>query len=67
MAQTVRCDVCGKLFNTSYLGAHKRLAHAKEKGANEQIAVEKILKLFEGLSPEGKKKALEQLTGKKSS
>lgn len=67
MAQTVRCDVCGKLFNTSYVGAHKRLAHAKDKGTSEQVAVERILKLFAGLSPEGKQNALERLTGKKGS
>jgi hypothetical protein len=63
MATVVRCDVCGKLFNSSYLGSHKRLAHAKrsKSAPSEPEAIHKILELFRGLSPEGKKTALEQL------
>ncbi len=57
MAQTVRCDVCGKLFSSSYIGSHKRLAHP-----SEETAVQHILSLFKNLSKKSKKKLLEDLT-----
>ena len=60
MAQPVRCDVCGKLFSSSHLGAHKRLSHPRTDSP-EPAAVQKIVKLFEALSAEGKKKALAAL------
>ena len=60
MAQPVRCEVCGKLFSSSHLGAHKRLAHPKLI-SNEPAAVKKILTLFETLSAEEKKKVLATL------
>ena len=56
MAQTVRCDVCGKLFSSSHIGSHKRLAHP-----NEETAVQNILGLFKNLSQKSKKKVLEDL------
>lgn len=64
MAQAVRCDICGKLFSSSYLGSHKRLAHPKtaQSSAREQQTIQKILKLFKDLSQEGKNKALEELS-----
>jgi DNA-directed RNA polymerase subunit N (RpoN/RPB10) len=62
MAQAVRCDICGKLFSSSYVGSHKRLAHSKsDQSAGEQQTLQKILKLFKDLSQEGKKKALDEL------
>jgi DNA-directed RNA polymerase subunit N (RpoN/RPB10) len=60
MAQPVRCDVCGKLFSSSYVGAHKRLAHPKQT-STEPASVKKILTLFDALSAEGKKKVLTAL------
>ena len=60
MAQPVRCDVCGKLFSSSYLGAHKRLSHPKAN-SKEPAAVQKILDLFEALSVEEKRKVLASL------
>ena len=57
MAQPVRCDVCGKLFSSSYLGAHKRLSHLKAS-SKETAPVQKILELFEQLSSEEKKQVL---------
>ena len=53
MAQTVRCDICGKLLSSSYVKSHKRLAHADLS--------KKILALFKSLSEEEKKKVLEDL------
>ena len=53
MAQTVRCDICGKLLSSSYIKSHKRLAHADLS--------KKILELFKSLSEEEKKKVLEDL------
>ena len=57
MAQTVRCDVCGKLFSSSHIGSHKRLAHP-----NEETAVRNIFRLFKNLSLQSKKSVLENLS-----
>lgn len=54
--RTVRCDICGKLFSSSYLGAHKRLAHRPPTST-----VDQIVDLFRKLSPIEKKKVLEDL------
>jgi hypothetical protein len=64
MAQAVRCDICGKLFSSSYVGSHKRLAHLKteQSSAGEQQTIQKILNLFKDLSQEGKNKTLEELS-----
>jgi hypothetical protein len=56
MAQVVRCDVCGKLFSSSHVASHKRLAHR-----DEEKAILKILSLFKNLSSESKKRVLESL------
>lgn len=61
MAQPVRCDICGKLFSSSYVGAHKRLSHPNAT-STEPAAMTKILALFDALSAEGKKKVLAALT-----
>jgi hypothetical protein len=53
VARTVCCDICGKLFSSSYLGAHKRRAHTS--------TVDQIVDLFRKLSPIEKKKVLEHL------
>ena len=60
MAQPVRCDVCGKLFSSSHLAAHKRLAHA-DTSSSEPAALKRILTLFNALSAEGKKKVIAAL------
>ena len=66
---TVRCDVCGGIFNQSYLASHKRLAHGKSKGATapnagEDEAIQTIVSLYEELSAEGRKQAMRLLAGK---
>jgi hypothetical protein len=55
MSEIVRCEVCGKIFNRSYLGSHKRLAHPKDSGGptspeGELRVVNKILSLYQQLS-----------------
>ena len=55
MSAIVRCDVCGKIFNRSYLSSHKRLAHptAPDKPLSpesESRLVNKILSLYQQLS-----------------
>jgi hypothetical protein len=55
MSEIVRCEVCGKIFNRSYLGSHKRLAHptASDKPMSpegELRLVNKILSLYQQLS-----------------
>jgi len=57
MAQPVRCDICGKLYSSSHVGAHKRLSHPRATSADPAL-VQKILTLFDSLSAEGKKKVL---------
>ena len=56
VARTVRCDICGKLFSSSYVGAHKRLAHRPSTSTFDQI-----VDLFRRLSPIEKKRVLEDL------
>jgi len=56
VARTVRCDICGKLFSPSYVGAHKRLAHRPPTSA-----VDQIVDLFRKLPPIEKKRVLEDL------
>jgi hypothetical protein len=55
MSGIVICEVCGKIFNRSYLGSHKRLAHPTASGKpmspeGELRLVEKILSLYQQLS-----------------
>jgi hypothetical protein len=61
MAQTVRCDICGKLFSLSHVKSHKRLAHPTSDLSGEEAA-KKILALFKSLSEEEKGKVLRDLT-----
>jgi DNA-directed RNA polymerase subunit N (RpoN/RPB10) len=57
MGRPVHCDICGKLYSSSYVAAHKRLAHRIEKSA-----ADKIMALFNGLFIDEQKKVLEKLT-----
>lgn len=62
MARAVHCDICGKLFSSSYVKAHKRLAHkTADSVLSESEAIQKILRLFKELSPADKKKVLRDL------
>lgn len=58
MGQITKCDICGKVYNQSYLGSHKRLTHGKRaasRSSNEPASVEAVLSMYEKL-PEGRKK-----------
>jgi len=62
----VKCDVCGRDFNRSYLSAHKRLSHGKKDNTplgdvDEAKAIERILTLYSQLPPASKKNLLERL------
>ncbi len=64
MPEPVRCDVCGKLYSSSHLSSHKRLAHAKDKltgSAAIERAIQTILEIYNTLSSENKKHVLEEL------
>jgi hypothetical protein len=55
VTEIVRCEVCGKIFNRSYLSSHKRLAHPEACGGSmsregELRVVNKILSLYQQLS-----------------
>ena len=66
MAGQVKCDICGKIFNKSYVGSHKRLAHGKRVtpvySPSEPEAIEVITSLHTRLSEDGKRKVLERIT-----
>ncbi len=66
MPEPVRCEVCGKLFSSSHLKSHKRLAHVKGKvtGANGQDGMKTILELYNRLSPEDKERVLAELAAR---
>ena len=57
MSQIVRCDICGGIYNQSYLGSHKRLAHGKRKASSsrKKPTLEAIVSLY-GQLPEKKKR-----------
>jgi DNA-directed RNA polymerase subunit N (RpoN/RPB10) len=64
MPKPVRCDVCGKLYSSSHLNSHKRLAHAKDKlagSAARERAIQTILEIYKTLSTENKKRVLGEL------
>lgn len=62
----VRCEVCGRTFNQSYLASHRRLAHGKRKetiapDAGEDETIQTIVSLYEELSAEGRNRAIRLL------
>ena len=66
MSEIVRCEVCGKIFNRSYLGSHKRLAHPEASNGptspeGELRMVNKILSLYQQLSPPTQKQLRDRL------
>jgi predicted nucleic acid binding AN1-type Zn finger protein len=65
MPEPVRCDICGKLYSSSHVNSHKRLAHAKPKPQVAADAAEDgsaILEIYATLSPENKTRILAQLS-----
>ncbi len=69
---TVKCDICGGIFSQSYLTAHKRLAHGKNKPATagpvtENEMIQKIASLYESLSVDGRKHVVRLLTAEERS
>lgn len=65
MAELVKCDICGKVSNTSHIASHKRLAHGERLTraycVSEPEAIEVIASLHARLSEEGKRKVLERV------
>lgn len=67
MSDLVKCDICGKISNQSYLRSHKRLAHGKRvtpaySAASEDEAVEVIAALFAGLSDKRKREVRDRVS-----
>jgi len=66
MSQIVKCEICGKVYNQSYLGAHKRLAHGTRAEppatVSELEAVEAILSVYAQLSGKGRKELRNRLS-----
>jgi hypothetical protein len=66
---TVACDICGGIFNQSYLPSHKRLAHSKNGPSaagpvTEKEAMQKIASLYASLSVKARKRVVRLLTAK---
>ena len=63
MPHSVRCDVCGKLLNSSTVKSHKRLAHAKAilVVASEEDALPTIMRIYKTLSAEKRREVLTSL------
>jgi len=66
VSEAVRCDVCGLVYNSSYVSAHKRRAHPEKyaldnPGVDEAEVTLRILSLFRRLSPEGRENLLRRL------
>jgi hypothetical protein len=60
MSQIVKCDICGRVYNQSYLNSHKRLSHgnggtAVSSAEGEPETLEKIVSLYAQLSESRKK------------
>jgi hypothetical protein len=67
MSDLVKCDICDKIFNQSYLSSHKRLAHGKPVtpaycAASEDEAVEVIAALFARLSDKRKREVRDRVS-----
>jgi len=61
MGQITKCDICGKVYNQSYLGTHKRRSHSKHSSANEPASVEAVLSMYEKLPEDHKKEVRDRL------
>jgi hypothetical protein len=61
VGQITKCDICGKIYNESYLGTHKRRSHSKHSSVNEPASLEAILSIYEKLPEDRKKEVLERL------
>lgn len=71
MSQIVKCDLCGKAYNQSYVNSHKRLSHGIGKASPSPLTDEPqklatLLKLYEELSESDKKQMRSQLTTRDS-
>jgi hypothetical protein len=66
MSEIVRCEICGGMYNSRYLGGHKRLSHEKKNLAsqlkNERERLQAIISLYANLSDRNKKRVRERLT-----
>jgi hypothetical protein len=65
MSNTVKCTVCGKLYNAKYVSSHMRRSHAEiprdpEPGKAEPKIAGQIVALFNRLSPETRKQVLDR-------
>jgi hypothetical protein len=66
MSKIVNCDVCGKMYNQSHLGSHKRLAHGQNgktasSNTEEVKALESILSAYEKLPDSAQKEVRHRL------
>jgi hypothetical protein len=62
VGQITRCDICGKIYNESYLGTHKRRSHSKHSSATEPASLEAILSIYEKLPEDRKKEVRDRLS-----
>ena len=66
LPDTVKCKICGRLYNKRYLHGHMLRSHSKRKKvsgkSSETEIIEEILSLFQRLSKEGQESLQERLS-----
>jgi hypothetical protein len=70
MGEMVHCEICGRVYSSSHLKAHQRLAHGKALAPQSSVptsdteAMQRIVSLFDGLSPKNQKLITKRLSGR---
>lgn len=70
MSRIVTCEICGKVYNQSYLGSHQRLAHGERRTSprsakDEPAALDTIVSMYAQLPDKAKKKVRDRLATEK--
>jgi hypothetical protein len=58
----VKCEICGGHFNERFIASHKRLAHHRKAGSNEEEIPDQIESLFARLTSNAKQHLLSRLS-----
>lgn len=63
-SRMVKCDLCGRIYNQSYLASHKRLSHKGQSApasVEDAKAVDMILALFMQVPAKTRRDVLDRL------
>jgi len=70
MGEMVHCEICGRVYSSSHLKSHQRLAHGRAQTPqpsaplSDADAIQRILALFNGLSPKNQKLITKRLSAR---